>query len=573
MQNSIDLSPNYEQQKEEIELLKNIIPEKVTILKSEPNFNVQIEIEGDNPEEERCKTFYLEIFLNNNYPEKSPRYKLTEENDFLNERKKEILMKKLDECCQENLGFPVMYQLYEIVKEFADEEEKIALRKKEEENFNKFKYILSNLNKVKKIQMKDTYPVDVFLIKNENILVIFKNGIIKIYDNQYEKIIFEYLSSKTDLPIIFCKYFNFIAKNETLYLFTCNNVLVYKVIYLSKKTVVEENDYKINGNIKINYLYDISANDVIEFPQYPNSIFCIKNEEKDEEKKIKILLYKYEDCDCQEISKNKFEKDFRKLHYINPDKFFLASYTLKTKVGEITGINKLCLVETKNFEITKSYDMKISPLNNSIETYKNKYLIFSYFTTIKNGEGNSEDPYYQFNDDYYNQTFHNLLTKAYYNYYDEFDEYYRSSYFKENFNSYENKYYAYDIKQHYIGIYSIKYEEFITIIEYDLMMRINNIGDNLLCIFVRKGNNNKKTQITYERIFHEYYNEIPLKEEPESKIYKTGKYLANGLLDNGINIRESKDEQDDITSFKEINKKYLVFCSEKNGLVIYTFNS
>lgn len=52
IQNSINLSPNYDQQLEEIEILKNILPEKVTILKSEPNFNIQIEIEGENDEEE-----------------------------------------------------------------------------------------------------------------------------------------------------------------------------------------------------------------------------------------------------------------------------------------------------------------------------------------------------------------------------------------------------------------------------------------------------------------------------------------------------------------------------------------
>ena len=85
--------------------------------------------------------------------------------------------------------------------------------------------------------MEDTYPVDIFVIKNENILVVFKNGIIKIYDDQYEKIIFELLYSRTNLPIIFCKYFNYNPKNETLYLVTYNNVLIYKVIYLPKKTL------------------------------------------------------------------------------------------------------------------------------------------------------------------------------------------------------------------------------------------------------------------------------------------------------------------------------------------------
>ena len=39
-------------------------------------------------------------------------------------------MKKLEEYCQENIGIPLIYQLYEMVKEFADEEEKISIRKK-----------------------------------------------------------------------------------------------------------------------------------------------------------------------------------------------------------------------------------------------------------------------------------------------------------------------------------------------------------------------------------------------------------------------------------------------------------
>ena len=75
-------NPNYEQQQEEIEVLQNILPEKVTIVKSSPNYDIQIEIEGDNPEkDEPFKTFYLEVFLNNYYPEKPPRLKIYEANE------------------------------------------------------------------------------------------------------------------------------------------------------------------------------------------------------------------------------------------------------------------------------------------------------------------------------------------------------------------------------------------------------------------------------------------------------------------------------------------------------------
>ena len=52
IENSGNTSPNYEQQLEEIEILKNILPEKVTILKESPNFIIQIEIAGDNPNQE-----------------------------------------------------------------------------------------------------------------------------------------------------------------------------------------------------------------------------------------------------------------------------------------------------------------------------------------------------------------------------------------------------------------------------------------------------------------------------------------------------------------------------------------
>ena len=119
-----------------MKFLKNILPEKVTILQESPNFIIQIEIEGDNKnQEESYKTFYLEVSLNNDYPEKSPKIKISEENNNLNEENKEMIMKKLDEYCQENLGMPVIYQLYEIMKEFVDDEEKISLvKEKEKEN-------------------------------------------------------------------------------------------------------------------------------------------------------------------------------------------------------------------------------------------------------------------------------------------------------------------------------------------------------------------------------------------------------------------------------------------------------
>ena len=544
-------STNYEQQLEEIEILKNILPEKIKILKSEPNFDIQIEIEGDNPEQDKpFKTFFLEVFLNNYYPEKSPRIQFYEANDCLNEKKKETLIKKLEQYCQENIGMPVIYQLYEIVKEFADEEEKISLIQKKEKMKGKIIYTLSNLNKIKQIKIKESYPIDIFNIKNGNVLIIYKNGLINVYDNQFQNLIFESLKEETELPIIFSKYFDF---STMLYLFNCHELLIYELCFLNKKKVMEDYKYKINGNIQIKFLYKLKSKDVIEFPQYPKSFFVII---KDEDK-YSLDEYSKQSFEC--ISKREFDNPFYKLIYINPDKFFKACYTLKNKEGDIIGINEMCLIDSNTFEKRKEYKIKISPLNNSVQTFKNEYLIFSYFSTIKEGEKNEKDPYYNFNDYFYIDIFHDVN-----NFFDNYEDDYINTH-----KDYIHLFYTYDIKQHCIGIYSIKYEEFTTKIEFDLIKCIYNIKDNILCEFVKKGNTNKKTQISYESNFHEYYNDIPLEESNEAEDYKTKKYLAYLILDNGVNTLEGNFDYDNITCFKEINNNYLVICSEKKGIVLY----
>ena len=564
IQNSINLSPNYDQQLEEIEILKNILPEKVTILKSEPNFNIQIEIEGENDEEEPLKTFYLEIFLNNNYPEKSPRFKIYEANDCINDKRKEMLIKKLDDYCEENIGMSVIYQLYEIVKEFADEEEKIALRKKYEEKSGQITYNLNSLQKIKQIKTKDkTYPIDIYEIKNGNILVIYKNGLIKIYDNQYENILFELLQSYSNLPIIFCKYFNLIQNITYLYLFNLKHVYIYKISFLPKKNIINETKFKMNGNIKVEYLTYIVGNDVIELPRYKNNFFLVKNYiEEDDEENFLLYVYDKKNFSYKGISKNDFSKSFRKIHYINPDRFILASYTLRTRKGDISGINKMCLIDSENFKITKSFDLKISPLNNTIETYKKDYLVISYFSTLKDGEENIDDPYYKFND---------YLKVNLYPYYDEDEDGYVYGYRNEDEDEdiKKVKFYSYDIKKHYIGIFSIKYEEFVTNIEYEPFKIIYNINDNLLCDFIKKEINNKRTQISYERVVHEYYNYKELDETDDVKDYKTERYLAYIILEYGINDKKGSIDYDNITCIKELNKNYLSICSENKGIILY----
>ena len=212
--------------------------------------------------------------------------------------------------------------------------------------------------------------------------------------------------------------------------------------------------------------------------------------------------------------------------------------------------------------------------------YRNLKKNISYFTTVEFVQGNEEeendDLYYSFDDNYYNEVFHNLEKKVLDFNYDDYyyDDYYHKYIPKKYKNvkyddNYEKKYFSYDIKQHYIGIYSIKYEEFIIKIEFDLMKRVYNINDNLICLFVRNGLSYKNTQITYERIFHENYNDIPLMKNPKADNYKKENFLSYTLLDIGFNVLKGNVDYDNITCIKEINQNFLVIYTEKKGITLY----
>lgn len=115
------MNSNYEQQKDEIDLLHNILFEKLTIKKEMPNFELEIITRG-NVDAPRMQ-FYLEIKLDDSYPNSPPIFKIEERNNYLQEKKLKALIRQINELCLESIGMPVVYQLYEAVQTFADEEE------------------------------------------------------------------------------------------------------------------------------------------------------------------------------------------------------------------------------------------------------------------------------------------------------------------------------------------------------------------------------------------------------------------------------------------------------------------
>lgn len=582
-QYTIKSSPYLKEQIEEIKILKNIIPEKVKILKDDPNYIIQIDIEGNDLKNK----LFLIIYLNYYYPEKSPTFKITEINGNLSEENKNILKNKLDKYCYENIGFPIMYKLFEICQQFVTEYDKTIKKEKEKQNAP---YQLVKLNKYKTI---NEYPIDILQLKNGYILIINNKNKIIIYDNKFESKLLETLENLSLKPIKYCKYFPSSIQEESdfLYIFTFKEVLIYEVSYLNKKITLEKNNLKINGNIIIKYIRKLkSMSDVIELPQYKDSIYFINevdteyilteyNRQKNNDNKIIINFNK-------KIIKNKSGKIYRKVYNINSQKFIIASYTLKIKKNDdnykYEGINVMSFVDSNNFNLTNNYNIKISPLKYSVVNYKDKYLIVSYFNTIDNiinkntnlekAKKNLEEEQYNFEDNTYTKIYHNVFHQEKNFQIDDYDilfGYIDKFKIVYDYDSYDNTYYSYDITNHYIGMFNIRAEELVTIIEFDTIKMIQNINNNILCVFEKSKDKKRIEQIANERLFHYYFNDIPIKESDIANNYKRDCYISVLLLNEGFKILDEYYDFFNITCFTEVDNQYFVIGSNKKGIILF----
>ena len=127
------MSDHREQQKDEIDLLQNIIFEKMQIVQEEPNYIIFMEIKSDieNPK----MKFNLTITLDDEYPDKEPTFELLEVNNFLASVKVRELEEKLKSLCKEYIGMSMLYQMYESILSFVDEEEEKIISEEKAEEF------------------------------------------------------------------------------------------------------------------------------------------------------------------------------------------------------------------------------------------------------------------------------------------------------------------------------------------------------------------------------------------------------------------------------------------------------
>lgn len=112
-------NPNYEAQKDEIELLKNILFEKMTILEEMPHFVVQIDLDPDITEES-ILSFVITFTLVKDYPEAEPIITIEETTNNLPSSKITKLKEEICAFCKENIGMPMVYQIYEMIKVFSN---------------------------------------------------------------------------------------------------------------------------------------------------------------------------------------------------------------------------------------------------------------------------------------------------------------------------------------------------------------------------------------------------------------------------------------------------------------------
>ena len=255
---NIKQSPHYEEQKEEIELLQNIIPDRLNIISEEPNYILEISVQSslENPEKE----YKLKIYLNYFYPEKSPRFEFYEINDFLQENRRKEAISELNKVIEENVGIGILYQLYECAIEFADKEEerraKILNEYEKQKTQSKFK-----ISQMKKYKQIDNYFItDVLILKN-NYLILAScenkyNPCLRIYDEFYENEIH-------NVPLIEGDN----EKNKN-YQYSIKKLVMYNISN-NKDDIFAVCSDKFIRNYKINYLSKIikktGLNITIEF--------------------------------------------------------------------------------------------------------------------------------------------------------------------------------------------------------------------------------------------------------------------------------------------------------------------
>ena len=375
---NIKLSPHYEEQKEEIELLKNIIPDRLTIKSEEPNYILEISVKSslDNPEKE----YKLKIYLNYFYPEKSPRFEFYEINDFLQESRKKEVISELNKILEENVGMGILYQLYECAIEFADKEEerraKILKEFEKQRQENTFK--ISQMKKYK--QIDNYYITDVLILKN-NYLILAScenkyNPCLRIYDEFYENEIHKINLIEGNNEIN--KHYQYIIKKLVLYTISntkddifvvCSDKYIrnYKITYLSK--VIKKTGLNITIEFNSKYILAYTL-DMAILSDYNNYFLFASSKD--------LFLWKYneefnindDNSSAINITKNDGDKTYGDIFIFDKNLFIIIGY--KSSLYFLYSKDDYL----KQFKWGKEIKIKCEPNKNYIQKINEKNILF-----------------------------------------------------------------------------------------------------------------------------------------------------------------------------------------------------
>ena len=143
---------NYETQKDEVELLKNILFEQITFIEELPKFIIIISIIPDSVEDPKLN-FTLKFTLPEEYPNSSPIYEVNDLSNYLASSKIKMLLEEIKVFVEENMSMPMMYQIYEMVKDFVNNQEEIMQQEQqdkiivEEEKLRKYNEKIMSMDK------------------------------------------------------------------------------------------------------------------------------------------------------------------------------------------------------------------------------------------------------------------------------------------------------------------------------------------------------------------------------------------------------------------------------------------
>ena len=142
---------NYEAHKDEVELLTNILFEQLTIKEESPQYILEVKIVPDVVEEPKLN-FLVRFVLPGKYPDVSPIFEVNDLSNYLPSSRIKSLYEEIKTFVQENIGMPMIYQIYEMVKDFANEQEEIMQQEHvsktliEEEKLKKYNEKISNVD-------------------------------------------------------------------------------------------------------------------------------------------------------------------------------------------------------------------------------------------------------------------------------------------------------------------------------------------------------------------------------------------------------------------------------------------